>query len=151
MASHACNRSASIRSATCPQMDPLRAMRFLFLLAGVLMGGGGLGGAEFEPDVNTLLLAHFNETVHRADYALGLAELAGNGATLTDGYYGRAVDLRRRGLFEDFTKRCEGRNPLFDGWGSTPAAMWMSHKVRSSAGSAPPTPSVRGRAGVRCS
>ena len=89
----------------------------LLLLAAVLMVPRGMSATEFEPDVNTLLLAHFNDTVHRADYALGLAEFAGNGATLTDGYYGQAIDLRRRGLSEDFMDRCEDRNPRFDGWG----------------------------------
>lgn len=77
-------------------------------------------GAEFTPDANTLLLAHFNDNVHEADYACGLSLFAGNGATLTEGVYGRGIDLRRRGLSPDFVKTCADYTPSYTGWGFHP-------------------------------
>lgn len=74
-------------------------------------------GAQFGPDANTLLLASFDEQTTRADYAMGLSLFAGNGATLTDGYYGKAIDLRRRGLTKDFWDTCADYTPRYDAWG----------------------------------
>ncbi len=71
----------------------------------------------YEPDANTLFLAHFDHQRDRADYAIGLSLFAGNGAQLTEGYYGQALDLRPRGLYPDFMNRCEDMTPRYDGWG----------------------------------
>lgn len=85
-----------------------------------LMSVCGLGlscAGEFEPDEFTLLLAHFNERVDMADYAEGIATFSGNGATLTEGYFGKAIDLRPRGLYKNFWEECEDYTPRYDGWG----------------------------------
>lgn len=76
--------------------------------------------AEFKPDEHTLFLAHFNETALRADYAQGISLFAGNGARLTDGYYGKGLDLHVRGLHERFMETCEDFTPEFNGWGFHP-------------------------------
>jgi len=81
-----------------------------------------LHAGEFAPDAHTLMLAHFDDNVHRADYALGMSHFAGNGARLVEGYYGRAIDLRSRGLHEDFGNTCEDYTPRYDGWGFHPRA-----------------------------
>ncbi len=72
---------------------------------------------EFAPDPYTLFLAHFNTPARRADYAVGLCEFAGDGARLVSGYYGMALDLRRRGLSPDFMNQCADYTPRYTGWG----------------------------------
>ncbi len=93
-----------------------------FIVSGIgaAMLAAFAGAAPFEPDPHTLMLAHFDSPTHRADYALGIREFAGNGARLVDGYYGQAIDLRRRGLFPDFTNKCSDYTPRYDGWGFHP-------------------------------
>ena len=98
-----------------PSRRPSRWLLLWFALAPAQLMAG-----EFEVDEHTLMLAHFNETVHKADYALGMSHFAGNGARLTDGYFGMAIDLRARGLHENFTATCEDYTPRYDGWGFHP-------------------------------
>ncbi len=77
-----------------------------------------MGAAKpFAPDEHTLLLAHFDENVSRADYAQGISFFAGNGARLTDGWHGKALNLHARGLHERFMETCEDYTPEFEGWG----------------------------------
>jgi len=71
----------------------------------------------FAPDEHTLLLAHFDDNVSRADYAQGISLFAGNGARLTKGWSGRALNLHARGLHERFMETCEDYTPEFEGWG----------------------------------
>jgi hypothetical protein len=87
-------------------------------LALMLVGASGAARADAPaPDAHTLFLAHFDQRQPGADYALGLSLFAGNGATLTQGYYGQAIDLRPRGLFPDFVNQCADMTPIYDGWG----------------------------------
>ncbi len=72
---------------------------------------------EFQPDVHTLFLAHFNDDAQRADYALGVSGFCGNGARRVAGYFGSALDLQPRGLHPDFMNTCQDYTPRFDGWG----------------------------------
>lgn len=72
---------------------------------------------EFQPDVHTLFLAHFNDRLDEADYALGVSTFCGNGARPTAGYYGQGIDLRPRGLTPDFAATCNDFTPRYDGWG----------------------------------
>ncbi len=94
-------------------MSWTRIMTMLSLLAAL-----ALHAAEFEADSETLLLAHFNEQAVQADHATGISRFAGNGARLIeDGYYGKAIDLRSRGLTPDFMNACSDVTPRYDGWG----------------------------------
>ena len=72
---------------------------------------------QFETDPHTLLLAHFDETARRADYAAGIQELAGIGARLVDGYYGKAADLRFPQYASDFLTSCDDYAPEFRNFG----------------------------------
>lgn len=51
-------------------------------------------GAPFTADENTLLLSNFEQSTRHADYSLGWNKFAGSGARLTEGYYGKGIDLR---------------------------------------------------------
>ncbi len=70
---------------------------------------------EFKPDKHTLLLAHFNDDPYRADYANGTEEFSGAGASLTEGYFGKGVDLRGMQMAKDFRKS-DSPNGHFDGF-----------------------------------
>ncbi|MEW6356373.1 MAG: LamG-like jellyroll fold domain-containing protein [Planctomycetota bacterium] len=81
----------------------------------------GLSGAvradEFRPDRHTLFLAHFNDDVRRADYAMGWDRFAGSGARLTEGYYGKAADLRGILYNPNFLTESASRMPYRDTFG----------------------------------
>lgn len=74
----------------------------------------------FEPDPYTLLLAHFEESPWHADYAMGWDRFGGNGATLVDGYYGKAADLRGIQFSPDYAERGTGYTPFFSQWNFWP-------------------------------
>ncbi|NOZ19562.1 MAG: LamG domain-containing protein [Planctomycetes bacterium] len=72
---------------------------------------------EFALDNHTLFLAHFNDSVNKADYAMGWDRFAGSGARLTDGYYGKAVDLRGILYNPNFLAESTSRMPYRDTFG----------------------------------
>lgn len=82
-------------------------------LAGVLAADRG----EFTVDEHTLFLAHFNDSVRRADYATGIQRLAGSGATLVDGYYGKAADLTFPQYNPEFLTESDDYTPEFKSFG----------------------------------
>src|SRR5438270_11411120 len=65
-------------------------------------------------DQHTLLLAHFDTTAREADYAMGWKEFAGSGAALTDGYFGKALDLRGTQFQRDYLTKCDNYTPVFN-------------------------------------
>lgn len=75
---------------------------------------------EFTPDKHTLFLAHFNDNAKEADYAMGWREFGGSGARLTEGYYGKAIDLRGTQFQADFLSSCAARVPMFVEFGIWP-------------------------------
>lgn len=77
-------------------------------------------GAEFALDANTLLLAHFNASAYDADYANGVPRFSGSGALLTEGYYGKAVDLRLLQFVKDFEAAAESPLACFYGFALRP-------------------------------
>ena len=104
----------------CHLGSSLSVLPVLVLLTGLDLAQGSeseRARGEFQPDVHTLFLAHFNDRLERADYALGMSPFCGNGARSVEGYYGRAVDLRPRGLHPNFAATCADATPQFDGWG----------------------------------
>ncbi|MFW6058595.1 MAG: LamG-like jellyroll fold domain-containing protein, partial [Phycisphaeraceae bacterium] len=94
-----------------------RCSAFTALLATIASAPALADAGPFAPDKQTLLLAHFDDNVHHADYAQGMHQFAGNGARLVDGYFGKAIDLRARGLTEDFMNQSDDYTPRYDGWG----------------------------------
>jgi|GEM_PF-1159196 len=90
----------------------------IFLL--VVMGAPAPVLAQpFEPDQNTTFLAHL-ENNQSADYALGWRDFGGNGATVVEGYYGKALDLRKRAILPNYEETCNELSPLYQGWGFYP-------------------------------
>lgn len=73
---------------------------------------------EFAPDANTLLLAHFNEAPYQADYANGYDRFTGSGAQLTEGYYGKGINLSGQQFIRDFMTKGEAGSPraFFEGF-----------------------------------
>jgi hypothetical protein len=101
----------------------LRPCRCLVVLALAAWAGTAEGqddSAEFTLDEQTLLLAHFNETAREADYAMGWKEFGGSGVGLTEGYSGRAIDLRGLQFEPDFLTTRSSRSPRFVWWGVWP-------------------------------
>lgn len=92
----------------------ITAIALVMTLSSVVMAAAAPG--EFQPDENTLLLAHFG-CVEKADYAQGLSLFAGNGARLTEGYYGNGIDLRWHMMDDNFLTRCNDYTPYYNGWG----------------------------------
>ncbi len=80
-------------------------------LVAPLVASAGLA-AEFQVDDQTLLLSHFERGPRVADWAMGPAEFAGSGQTLSDGYYGRGIDLRGLALPDDYVDTATGRLPF---------------------------------------
>ncbi|HWL51122.1 MAG TPA: hypothetical protein VNQ90_01710 [Chthoniobacteraceae bacterium] len=72
---------------------PVSLLRFTLLPALLALAGNAFA-APFEPDAETLLLAHFDQRPDRADYANGWDAFGGGGYSSIDGYYGKGVDLR---------------------------------------------------------
>jgi hypothetical protein len=95
-------------------------IRALLLTALVLSASCAWTQAPFAPDEHTLLLAHFDEEAYAADYANGSETFAGTGASLADGYWGRALDTRGIQLVEDFMNTCSARVPRHVLWGFLP-------------------------------
>lgn len=77
-------------------------------------------GRPFEYDANTLLLAHFDESAARADFANGDESFCAQGAGLIEGYFGRALDTRGLQVVPDFMNTCSARLPRFVAWGFMP-------------------------------
>ncbi|MGD9496146.1 MAG: LamG-like jellyroll fold domain-containing protein [Armatimonadota bacterium] len=77
-------------------------------------------GQPFGPDAHTLLLAHFDDSPARADYANGCEVFSAEGAGLIDGYFGRALDTRGLQVVPDFMDTCAARLPRFVAWGFMP-------------------------------
>ncbi|MBI4025638.1 MAG: hypothetical protein HY360_11710 [Verrucomicrobia bacterium] len=75
---------------------------------------------EFEPDPYTLLLLHCNDNTQFADYSAGWNRLCGMGARLTDGYYGKGINLTFPQFNKDFLKSGDDYTPRFMGWGFQP-------------------------------
>ncbi len=78
-----------------------------------------LSGAPFEADANTLLLSGFENGSKYADYSLGWKKFAGSGATPTEGYYGKGLDLRQRAFLFDNLKS-DDYTAYYAGWGLYP-------------------------------
>jgi len=74
----------------------------------------------FTLDKYTLLLAHFDDTARMADYANGWREFGGSGAGLTEGYFGRAIDLRGVQFQPDFMTTRDTPTPMFNDFGIWP-------------------------------
>ena len=92
-----------------------------FALGTSVLGADGQNAAvEFALDEHTLLLAHFDETAREADYAMGWKEFGGSGAGLTQGYFGKAIDLRGLQFSPEFVSTCSNRSPRFVWWGVWP-------------------------------
>lgn len=107
----------ALRSCLAPAIAALAGSA----LAGVLWAAQDVGGAlEFALDEHTLLLAHLNDTPRAADYARGWKEFGGSGAGLTEGYYGKAIDLRGLQFNPDFVSTCNNRTPRFVWFGVWP-------------------------------
>lgn len=93
-------------------------LTFLFSLQAAVQGGEQ---SPFEPDAQTMLLAHFDDSPWQADYAMGWDRFGGNGANLVEGYYGsHAVDLRGRQFSSDYAERDTGYTPYFTQWNFWP-------------------------------
>jgi len=75
---------------------------------------------EFALDQHTLFLAHFNSSLREADYANGWSGFGGSGAGQTDGYWGKAVDLRGLQYQPDFLTTRDSRAPFFSDFGIWP-------------------------------
>jgi len=93
----------------------------LAVLTTAALAAGATGSPqEFAPDENTLLLAHFDDTPRRADYAMGWRDFAGSGAGLCEGYYGQALDTRGVQFQPDFATACRNRLPYLGYFGLWP-------------------------------
>ena len=95
-------------------------VRLLAMAALMVCAGAARAQEPFQPDEHTLLLAHFDETTERADYANGPERFCSQGAGMTEGYFGRALDTRGLQVVPDFTDVCAERLPRFIAWGFMP-------------------------------
>ncbi|MGD0111934.1 MAG: hypothetical protein ABSD48_08705 [Armatimonadota bacterium] len=75
---------------------------------------------EFSLDQHTLFLAHFNASLREADYANGWSGFGGSGAGQTEGFWGKAVDLRGLQYRPDFLTTRDSRTPFFSDFGIWP-------------------------------
>lgn len=78
-----------------------------------------VSSAPFKADANTLLLSGFENGYKHADYSLGWNKFAGSGATLTEGYYGKGLDLRQSGFTMD-NLQGDDYTAYYAGWGLYP-------------------------------
>ena len=76
-------------------------------------------GAPFAADENTLLLSNFEQSPRHADYSLGWNKFAGSGARLTEGYYGKGIDLRKYSYSPENLKT-DDYTAYYTGWGFHP-------------------------------
>jgi hypothetical protein len=96
-------------------------MKRKILLTGLsaALSVSSMAGMPFKADADTLLLAGFEDGWKQADYSLGWKKFAGSGASLTEGYYGRGLDLRQSSFTLD-KLQTEDYTAYYAGWGLYP-------------------------------
>lgn len=103
-------------------------LRYLwrFFVIGTLVGFGVVLHAkppipaQGEVDAYTLLLASFEEDPQQADYAHGWDLFAGSGAQLTEGYYGKGLNLRELQHRPENYTESPALTPFLNYWGFWP-------------------------------
>lgn len=93
---------------------------WMLLLVALVAGYSVASTGEFQPDAQTMLLAHFNETSLRADYSMANEVFPGSGTNLAGGYYGKGIDLCGVQFNKDFMKTGDRHTPDLRTWGFSP-------------------------------
>lgn len=89
-------------------------------ISGMIATLPALTAEQFVLDNETLLLAYFDESTIKADYANGNPVFAG-AAIQTEGYYGKGADLRLKGFYPDYMNKYSTANPFYNMFGFWPA------------------------------